>query len=150
MRRAAIVLMLVTMPLIAEELKLGKPINVTPVTAISELLAKPEAYVDKTVLIEGTIAEVCQNMGCWINVKDTRTGEILQIKVNDGDIVFPKEAVGKKAVAQGTFTKQVMTRDRLIASLKHEAEESGKKFDPSTVKEGKTVYQIKGSGAVIR
>ena len=46
--------------------------------------------------------------------------------------------------------KQVMTRDRLIAFLKHEAEETGKKFDPSTVKEGKTVYQIKGSGAVIR
>ena len=150
MRRTAIVLMLAAMPLIAEELRLGKPIDVTSVTAIPDLLARPDAYVGKTVLIEGTITEVCQNMGCWINIKDTSSGEVLQIKVNDGDIVFPKESVGKKAVAQGTFTKQVMTRDRLAAWLKHEAEESGKKFDPSTVKEGKTVYQIKGSGAVIR
>jgi len=53
------------------------------------------------------------------------------------------------AVAEGTFVKLEMTKDQLIAQLKHEAEENHKKFDPSTVTAGKTIYQIKGSGAVV-
>jgi hypothetical protein len=150
MRRLASVLILFAAPLAAEELKLGKPIDTGSITSIHDLLANPEAFVGKTVRIEGTVGEVCPMMGCWMDLKDARTGDTLKVKVNDGEMVFPKEATGKRAMAQGTFVKQVLTREQLAASLKHEAEELGKKFDPSTVTQGKTIYRIQGQGAVIR
>jgi hypothetical protein len=42
-----------------------------------------------------------------------------------------------------------MTKEQVIAARKHQAEESGKKFDSATVTSGETVYQIAGTGAVI-
>ena len=69
--------------------------------------------------------------------------------VNDGELVFPKEAIGKMAVAEGTFKKIQLTREQAIARAKHEAEETGRKFDPEKVKGPLTIYQIQGTGARI-
>jgi hypothetical protein len=135
--------------LLAGELKLGAPLTLKKQTAISALEAKPAGFLNKTVQVKGKVAEVCEKAGCWMNLVDTKTSAKVRIKVKDGEIVFPKEAVGKMAVAEGTFVKIDLTKDQLIAQLKHEAEENNKKFDPSTVTEGKTIYQIKGAGAVV-
>lgn len=140
---------LTAVPLLAAEVKLGKPVDVKQSTAIADLLSHPESYVGKTVKVEGKITEVCQMMMCWIKVQNPKSKAIIQIKVNDGDIVFPKDGAGKTAVAQGEFVKIVLTKDQYIAQLKHEAEESGKKVDTSKITEGKAVYRINGQGAVI-
>jgi len=85
-------------------------------------------------------------MGCWINVKDASTSEVIQVKVDDGVIVFPKDGAGKKVVAQGKLEKVVVTKEE----LQHQAEESGKKVDTSKITGGKTTYRIKGEGAIIK
>lgn len=136
--------------LLAGELRLGAPLALKKQTAIAALESKPADFLDKQVQVKGKVAEVCEKAGCWMNLVDTKTNAKVRIKVKDGEIVFPKEAVGKTAVAEGTFTKIELTKDQLIAQLKHEAEENKKKFDPSTVTEGKTIYQIKGTGAVVQ
>ncbi len=127
---------LAALPLLAAEVKLGKPVDVKNSTAIADLLSKPESFVGKTVKIEGKITEVCQEMQCWIKVQDSKSKDIIQVKVNDGDIMFPKDGAGKIAVAQGEFVKIVLTKDQYIAQLKHEGEESGKKADTSKITEG--------------
>jgi len=99
--------------------------------------------------VKGKVVEVCEKAGCWMNMTDPNSSAKVRIKVKDGEIVFPKEAVGRMAVAEGTFTRIDLTKDQLIAQMKHEAEENDKKFDPSTITAGKTIYQIKGSGAVV-
>jgi hypothetical protein len=136
---------LIALPLLAEEVKLGKPIAVKSATPIKDILSQPDKYLGKDVLIEGEITEVCQNMGCWINVKDASTSEVIQVKVDDGVIVFPKDGAGKKVVAQGKLEKVVVTKEE----LQHQAEESGKKVDTSKITGGKTIYRIKGEGAII-
>lgn len=135
--------------LMAGEMKLGAPLALKKQTSISALDSQPAGFVNKQVQVKGKVVEVCEKAGCWMNLVDTKTNAKVRIKVKDGEIVFPKEAIGKLAVAEGTFTKIELTKDQLIAQLKHEAEENKKKFDPSTVTEGKTIYQIKGAGAVI-
>ena len=134
------------LPLLAEEVKLGKPIAVESATPIKDILSQPQKYLGKDVRIEGEITEVCQNMGCWINVKDASTSEVIQVKVDDGVIVFPKEGAGKKVIAQGKLEKVVVTKEE----LQHQAAESGKKIDISKITEGKTTYRIKGEGAIIK
>lgn len=132
----------------AAEIKLGKPLTVKEPMPLATLLAHPDDYVGKTVQVKGKIVEVCQMMGCWMDLTND-AGQKLRIQVNDGEIDFPKDGAGKMAVAEGKFTKSELTKEQAIARAKEEAEEKGKTFDPASGPGPITVYQIQGSGAVI-
>jgi hypothetical protein len=134
---------------LAGEVKLGKPLTLKETTPIAKINANPEAFVGKTVQVKGKVADVCQMMGCWMNLVDASGGEPVRIKVNDGEIVFPETSVGKTAVAEGKFVKISLTKEQAMAQAKHEAGESGRKLNPATVTSAKTIYQIEGTGAVI-
>ena len=110
-------------------------------------MANPELLAGKSVQVKGKISEVCQMAGCWMSLVDREN--VIRIKVDDGDIVFPKDSTGKMAIAEGKLEKIKLSREQMIARAKHEAEEQGRKFDPKSVKAGKTIYQIQGAGAVI-
>ncbi len=88
-------------------------------------------------------------MGCWMNLVDPASNARVRIEVKDGEIVFPKDAVGKMAVAEGRFVKIELTREQAIERARHEAEENKKPFDPPSITGPVTIYQIQGSGAVI-
>lgn len=128
---------------------LGAKLSLSSATPIAELLASPDKFVGKKVQVKGRVTEVCQKAGCWMNIVDDATGKMIRIKVKDGEIVFPKESSGKQAVAEGVFAKIEMTKEQAIAQAKHEAEEQGRTFDPASVKSGKVIYQIQGTGAVV-
>ena len=128
---------------------LGKPLTLKQSTPINELAANPGEFVGKTVQAKGKVADVCQKMGCWMNLVDPESARMVRIKVKDGEIVFPKSALGKMAVAEGRMVKIELTKEQATAMAKHEAEANGKTFDPGTVTGPKTIYQIKATGAVI-
>lgn len=134
--------------LCAAEIKLGKPLTIKEAMPLATLVAHADEYAGKTVQVKGKITAVCQMMGCWMELTND-AGQHVHIKVEDGVIVFPKDAAGKTAVAEGKFTKTELTREQAIAQAKEEAEDNGRKFDPSKVKGGMTLYQIEGTGAVI-
>jgi hypothetical protein len=144
-----IVAVLFVFSMAAAEVKLGKPLALAESTPIARLAAQPDAYSGKLVQVKGKVTEVCQMAGCWMNLVDSQTGKMVRIKVNDGDIVFPKSAVGKMAVAEGKFSKIEMSREQAAAFQKHMAEENGREFDPAKVKSGMTILQLAGQGAVI-
>jgi hypothetical protein len=135
--------------LLAAELKLGKPLTLKEAVSVDSVLAAPDKFVGKTVQIKGRITEVCQMMGCWMNLVDPNSGKTLRIKVNDGEIEFPKDGKGRMAIAEGTLNKLELSRERAIADAKHEADEMGRKFDPASIKGPVVRYQIRGTGAVI-
>ena len=135
--------------LAAADLKLGKPLAAENPVALATLLSHSESYVGKTVQVKGKITDVCQMMGCWMELTND-AGQAVRIKVQDGVIVFPKDSTGKMAIAEGKFSKTVLTREQAVAAAKEAAEESGRKFDPSKVKSGTTVYEIAGTGALIQ
>jgi NACalpha-BTF3-like transcription factor len=135
--------------LLAGETKLGAPLTLKTQTKIADLTAKPDSFVGKTVQVKGKVTEVCENMGCWMMLVDPETNAKIRIKVKDGEIVFPKTAIGKMAVAEGRMAKIEMTKEQAIAQAKHEAEERGTKFDPASITGPQTIYQIAGTGAVI-
>ena len=130
-------------------LNLGKPLALKEPVAIQKLMSAPERYVGKTVQVKGEVTDVCQMMGCWMELLEKGTSARVRIKVEDGVIVFPKDSVGKTAVTEGVFSKLVMTREEAIAQAQHEAEANKRKFDPSTIKSGVTLYQIQATGAVL-
>jgi len=130
--------------------KYGKEITLKEPTRISDIMANPEKYNGKRVLVEGAVVDVCKKRGCWIKLASDKEFESIRFKVEDGVIVFPMEAKGKTATAEGVLSAKTYSKEELIAQGKELAKEQGTTFDPSTVKGPKTVIQIKGEGAVIR
>lgn len=137
------------MGLLAGERQLGKPLTIKEPLSIDQVTAGAGQYVGKTVQVRGKITEVCQMAGCWMALADPQSGKIMRVKVNDGEIVFPKESIGRMARAEGTLEKLQLSKSQMSARLKHEAEEKGERFDPNKVKEGATLYQLRGTGAVL-
>jgi|HigsolmetaAR202D_1030399.scaffolds.fasta_scaffold20675_2 hypothetical protein len=133
----------------AADLPLGKPLALKSPMTVAKLMDRPDAFVGKTVQVKGRVTEVCQRMGCWMNLVDPDSEKAVRVKVVDGEIVFPKDSIGKMAIAEGKLSKLELTREQAAARAKHEAEEMGRSFDPSTVKKGITIYQIEGTGAIL-
>jgi len=129
--------------------KYGKEISLKEKTTISKILAQPEEFVGKTVLVEGEILEVCAMAGCWMELKSDAENQKVKIKVKDGDIVFPVEARGKNAIVEGVVYKIELTKEEAIEYYEHVAAEQGTEFDTSTVTGPIILYQIKGIGAEI-
>jgi hypothetical protein len=146
--KAIISVLLLSLLGFAAERKLGQPLVLKAQTPIKALLESPDQYVGKVVQVKGKVTEVCEMMGCWTNLVDD-DGKMIKVKVNDGEIVFPKTAVGRTAIAEGTLKKFELSKEQATARAKHEAEEQGRKFNPESVKAGTTIYQIQGTGAVL-
>lgn len=128
----------------------GKGITAPSVIKLSALLEKPELFVGKVVRIEGLVTDVCPKRGCWMKVAGDKEFQEIKIKVEDGVIVFPLSAKGKRADVEGILRKIELTKDEAIARAKHEAEEKKVPFDPKSVTGPMVIYQIEGTGAVIR
>ena len=127
----------------------GEPLSGTDTIKISELLAHADEYVGQTVRVEGLVTGVCKKRGCWISLASDKEFEELRIKAEDGVIVFPVEAKGRRAVAEGVFSKLELSMEETLARAKHHAEEHGEEYDPSTITEPAVWYQINVTGAVV-
>lgn len=126
----------------------GEGVELEQATPIADILADPDAFVGKTVRIEGGVLDVCPRKGCWIQVGDEAAS--LQVKVEDDVIVFPADARGRLAAAQGVVEAVEMSRESYLAWLAHRAEEKGEAFDPETAEPGPGPYRmirLRGTGA---
>lgn len=129
---------------------LGAPLTLEYLTNVSDIMAQPDSFVGRRVLVEGVIAAVCQKQGCWMDIVSGQAGDTIQVKVDDGVIVFPKDAAGKQVLAEGTIEKLDLTQEQAIAAGKSKAEESGRTFDPASITGPVTSYRIRGTGVLIR
>ena len=138
---AAAALLALTMAPVGET-KLGTGVSLKESTPIKALLDKPQDFVGKTIRVDGVATEICQHMGCWMAVapEGSTAGGTVRLKVEDGVIVFPASAKGRKVSAEGVF--EVVGKDE---ESKEAAGEHAKK-DTKAQKE----YQLKATGAVIQ
>jgi hypothetical protein len=127
----------------------GEPITLTTLTHISAILDAPDAFVGERVLVEGVVTDVCDNMGCWMDIVGETEDHKIQVKVDDGVIVFPEEATGHRARVEGVVEKIERTEEEAVAAARHRAEERGLEFDPASVAGPETIYRIKATGARI-
>jgi Domain of unknown function (DUF4920) len=145
-----LLMVLAAVPVVRAGESYGTGVKVAEATPISKILADPDAYVGKTVRIEGKVLDVCPMKGCWMELAGEEGKESLKVKVDDGVIVFPVTSKGKLAVAEGTVEAIPMTKEKYVAWLEHLAEERGEKFDAASVGEGPfRILQLKGTGARI-
>ena len=132
-------------PLAAGETKLGTGVTLKDSTPIKALVDQPSAYVGKTLRVDGVATAVCTHMGCWMAVaaegaEGTAEDQTVRLKVDDGVIVFPVTAKGRKVSAEGMFEavgSGGVSKDAAIEHAAHDAKASQQ-------------YQLKATGAIIQ
>ncbi len=84
-----------------------------------------------------------------MDIASDREFEKIQVKVDDGVIVFPLTARGHQARIEGVVEVLELTEEEAVEQGQHMAEERGEEFDPSTITGPQTTYRIRGVGAII-
>jgi hypothetical protein len=144
---AATILLIVSMSVATRGAEtFGTAPSLPDATPIAQLLAKPADYQGKTVRVEGIVTGVCTMMGCWMALApaDAPKGPAILIKVDDGVIVFPTSARGKRATAQGVVERVGTTDAEGQEAAREHAEHEGRgKTDKATN------WQIKATGAIV-
>ena len=130
----------------------GDDFNYDSIQSISSLINNANQFLDKQIVTEGKIVDVCPMKGCWIEIKDSDSDQIIRVKVQDDVIIFPQDSKEKKVIVNGVFTKIEFTEDQAIKWKIHLAEEKGLKLEESDVTLDSSdliEYRIKGLGAKI-
>jgi hypothetical protein len=152
---------------VPSEEKLGAGVTLTEATSIADVVKTPEAFVGKTIRIDGTATAVCEEMGCWMAVSESDKADAptIRLKVEHGaGIVFPISAKGKLVSAQGTFERigagdtesheaaaehaQHHPKPTATAHAQHQpapAAEHAQQHPKTTA-----TYQLKATGAIIK
>lgn len=129
---------LLAVQVLADETKLGAGVSLKDATPIATILAAPDDFVGKTIRVDGVATAVCEDMGCWMSIASESDAEkTIRVKVEDGVIVFPMSAKGKKVSAEGVF--------EVVGASGH-GDHPAPAPDPTAPKR----YQLKGTGAIIR
>jgi hypothetical protein len=120
----------------------GAGVSLKETTPLAELIDKPATFEGRTVRVEGVVTAVCMHMGCWMALTpdaSSADAKTMLIKVDDGVIVFPPSAKGRRAVAQGVV-------ERIGGS--HEGQEAASEHAKSTGAT-KVAWQLKATGALV-
>lgn len=147
----AIVIVIGASALAGEAKKYGSGVTLESSSSVAQLLAAPEKFVGKKVRVDGVVTAVCAKRGCWMMITDPEREQGIRIKVEDGVIVFPMEAMGRKASAEGIFEVVNPAGDR------HEGAQPSKEQggdhscaeQEKAAKKASATYQIAGTGAVV-
>ena len=146
---AAILLTTLVATAQAKPQNFGEQVQQELLTPISTIMASPEQYVDKQITIEGNIVAVCEHRGCWMTIASDERFQTLRLKVKDGEMVFPLSARGHKAIATGTLQALNYDLEQTKEIKAYYAKEAGEAFDPKTVTEPMTMYQMVPVGVSI-
>jgi hypothetical protein len=128
----------------------GAGVKLAETTPIATILADPKAFQGKTVRVEGMVTDVCPKRGCWFELAGASPGQKLKFKVTDGEMVFPLDAKGKQAVAEGVVAVRELSLEETKEYAEYEAKEYGKPYDPASITKPTSIVRLDGTGAVFR
>jgi hypothetical protein len=87
----------------------GAPIDANvPSIALAEILAAPQAHADHVVRTRGTVHQVCQRMGCWMELRDG-DGPAVRVPMAGHAFFLPKDCAGRSAEVQGRVVLRALT-----------------------------------------
>ena len=127
----------------------GAGVKLAQSTSIDAILASPKDFSGKTVRVEGMIVDVCPKRGCWMELAGSQPGSKLKFKVTDGEMVFPMDAKGQRASAEGVIAVKELSIEESKQYAEYQAKEYGKPYDPASITAPTVIARLDGTGAVI-
>lgn len=122
----------------------GEAFSDAPGSSIGEILANGEKWNKKTVVVEGTVADVCQNKGCWTIITDGENS--IRVDFKNYGFFIPWDSEGKRISVKGKVYRKVI--DKNVA--KHWAEEQKNPTrSPDEIVEDEIVIMITAAGVIM-
>jgi hypothetical protein len=125
----AALLMALALPAMAGDGTYGAALTQNETTAITAILEDPDAFKGSTVMIEGTVTEMCAHKGCWL-VLDDGEGHTLLAKSTGDKVAVSEDATGRKVMVEGV----VVVEYKAAKPDKHDHEEGEEGHDCRTAK----------------
>lgn len=122
----------------------GAPITIDPAAAVTVSAAiQDTAKFGQTILVRGTITDVCMKKGCWLVVTDD--AGTMRVTFKEYGFFVPKDSHDRTVYLQGIVKREVIDED--IA--KHYAEESSDGPKPEEITGPQTVVTMVADGVMI-
>jgi hypothetical protein len=124
----------------------GEKIDDSGAVDLAQLTEQLTATDTVEIKMSGTIAEVCQAKGCWMNLSSANSDEAVFIKFKDYAFFMPKNSAGKNAIVSGKLYSSVTSVDE----LRHYAEDKGmSKEEIEKINEPKREWNMMADGVII-
>lgn len=81
----------------------GQPLSDAPVVALATITEDPSRFAGQTVKTEGEITQVCQRMGCWMEMRASGTPTV-RVPMAGHSFFLPRDAAGRRATVEGELT----------------------------------------------
>jgi hypothetical protein len=87
----------------------GEPVEV------AQVLQDPAEFLNKTVKCAGTVARVCENAGCWLELRATaaKQGAGLRVPLAGHNFFVPSDIVGRPAIVEGNLAQRELSQPEL-------------------------------------
>ena len=95
----------------------GDAIGNSPVVDLADALSTIHAYLDTSVILEGSVHRVCQAKGCWMELVQDGAPRGLRVTFKDYAFFVPTDSSGHAARIEGVFETNVFSKrqaDHLI------------------------------------
>ncbi|HMS33969.1 MAG TPA: DUF4920 domain-containing protein [Ignavibacteria bacterium] len=107
-----------------------------------DLLKSADENNERVILVKGTVAEVCQGMGCWMVMTD---GSKSVRATTSHEFFLPKDIAGREAVIYGKFKITEISED----DARHYNEESKNPVSNESIVGPQKVMEIDAIGIKI-
>ncbi len=129
----------------ATELYFGDKITADGAKPISELRSMMGDRKELSTKLSGTVEDVCQKKGCWMDLKNGE--ESIRITFKDYGFFMPKDAAGKEAIIEGV----AKIEETSVVDLKEYAKDAGKsQTEIDAIKEPKQELVFEANGVILR
>jgi len=109
------------------------------VTPLADLLTRAAEFNGQVVKTEGVISQVCQRMGCWMELRVDAEGSAgVRVPMAGHSFFLPRDVAGRQAVVQGQLTVAELPEDH-----QEHLREEGAELATGNV-------QIEATGVIVR
>jgi len=96
--------------------------------------------------VVGTVSEVCQMKGCWMNIEAAGKKEKMFVQFKDYGFFMPKDIAGRQVIMDGYAYRDVTS----VEDLRHFAEDEGKSEEEvAAITEPKEELKFLASGVLL-
>ena len=118
----------------------GAALSAGTAVPAAQVLAQPESYDGRALIVEGKVADVCQVKGCWMTMVDG--GREMRVRFKDYAFFVPRDSGGRTARLEGLFRIETTPVDE----ARHYLEDAGKHDEAMKITEPVTSYTFMASG----
>ncbi|MEM9071848.1 MAG: DUF4920 domain-containing protein [Myxococcota bacterium] len=115
----------------------GEPLSESAPTPLAEITGDPQRFSGQTVKTEGEITQVCQRMGCWMEMR-SENGPAVRVPMAGHSFFLPRDVAGRVATIEGTVAVRTLSPSERAHLESEGAQATGQ------------ALQIMASGVVVR